>query len=130
MTDNSINIGKNAIGVVTTNASNANISSTVASASIASPLSAELSGKSIDELLLELHKAIQNDTNLSVEDKDDLLKQAEVLAKVRQLPDPEEKKGAVRTARKIFDATLKALPATAAIVESCGKILPLLIKLL
>jgi hypothetical protein len=129
VTNNSTKIGGNSIGVVATNASNATITSTVASASINAP-SSDVSCKSIDELLLALRNAIQRDTVLPAEDKDDLLKQLAALEKARQLPDSEEKKGIVRTARKIFDSTLKALPATAAIAESCGKLLPLVLKMI
>ncbi len=94
------------------------------------PSSPEPTQPGIKELLIQLQQAVDEDTDLAPEDKADLLEQVKVLAEAEQTPEQEKKKGLVRTARKIFDATLKSLPSTANIIESCSKLLPLILKAL
>ncbi|MBD2445701.1 pentapeptide repeat-containing protein [Nostoc sp. FACHB-152] len=94
------------------------------------PSSPDPTQPGIKELLLQLQKAIDEDTDLPSEDKADLLEQVKALAEAEQTPEPEKKKGLARNAKKIFDATLKSLPDTANIIEACSKLLPLILKTL
>lgn len=123
MKDNSISIGGNATGVVTVGSSNCSISSTVS-------ISSDPATKELEELLNQLRKHINADSMLPADDKQDLLEQTEALENAKQLSDIAKKTSVARNARKIFDATLKALPVTAVLVESCDKILPVVLKLL
>lgn len=84
----------------------------------------------IKELLIQLQKAVEEEVELSIEDKADLLEQVKSLAEAKQAPEPEKREGLARKARKMFEATLKGLPDTARIVESCSKLLPLILKAL
>lgn len=84
----------------------------------------------IRELLSQLQKLVEEDTELALEDKADLLEQVKALAETEQVPEQDKKEGIVRKARKIFEATLKGLPDTARIVEACSKLLPMVIKAL
>ncbi|MBD2006301.1 MULTISPECIES: pentapeptide repeat-containing protein [Cyanophyceae] len=84
----------------------------------------------LKELLTQLQQAIENDTNLPDTDKADLLEQVQVLAEAQQTKETTKKEGLIRKANKIFDATLKSLPNTAVIVESCSKLLPMILKAL
>lgn len=84
----------------------------------------------LKELLIQLKEAIEEEVELSAEDKVDLLEQVESLAEAEQSPEPEKREGLARKARKMFEVTLKALPDTATLVESCSKLLPLILKAL
>jgi hypothetical protein len=123
MNNNSITIGGNVTGVVAADNSNCTISNTVS-------ISSGPVAKQLEDLLNQLRKHIQADVMLSATDKQDLLRQTDALAKAKQLSDSAEKESVARKARKMFEATLKALPATAVLVESCNKILPVVLKLL
>jgi len=81
-------------------------------------------------LLTQLQQVIEADVDLSIEDKADLLEQVESLVKAEQAEQPAKKEGLIRKANKIFEATLKGLPATAQIVEACSKLLPMILKAL
>jgi uncharacterized protein YjbI with pentapeptide repeats len=94
------------------------------------PSSLDPAQPGIKELLIQLQQAVDEDTDLAPEDKADLLEQVKALAEAGQTPEQEKKKGLVRNARKIFDATLKSLPNTANIIEACSKLLPLILKAL
>ncbi len=85
---------------------------------------------SLWELLPQLQQAIEEEKELSIEDKADLLEQVKVLAEAKKMTEPEKREGLIRKARKIFDATIKSLPDTAKIVEACSKLLPLILKAL
>jgi|GEM_PF-1108331 len=84
----------------------------------------------IKELLTQLQKAIEEETELSTEDKADLLEQVKSLAEAKQTPELDKREGLIRKVKKMFEATLKGLPDTAKIVEVCGKLLPLILKAL
>jgi uncharacterized protein YjbI with pentapeptide repeats/ElaB/YqjD/DUF883 family membrane-anchored ribosome-binding protein len=81
-------------------------------------------------LLSELQEVIQSDASLSDPDKSDLLEQVQALAEAKQTEEPTKREGITRKAMKMFDATLKSLPATASIAEACGKLLPLILRAL
>jgi uncharacterized protein YjbI with pentapeptide repeats len=83
---------------------------------------------SIIKCLAELKKAIEEDTKLLPGDKEDLLEQVKALEEAKQTSDPDKKESLVRRAKKIFEATLIVLPATATLVEVCNKLLPIITK--
>jgi uncharacterized protein YjbI with pentapeptide repeats len=94
------------------------------------PSSPDPTQPGIKELLSQLQQAVDQDGDLAPEDKADLLEHVKGLAEAGQTPDQEKKKGLVRKARINFDGILKSLPSTANIIESCTKLLPLIIKAL
>ncbi|MBW4429963.1 MAG: pentapeptide repeat-containing protein [Nostoc desertorum CM1-VF14] len=94
------------------------------------PSSPDPTQPGIKELLIQLQQAIDEDTDLAPEDKADLLEQVKALAEAEQTSEQDKKKGLVRNAKKIFDATLKSLPNTANIIEASSKLLPLILKAL
>ena len=106
------------------------ISGEVSNAVNSLPDSTNPSQLGIKELLTQLQKAIEEETQLPPEDKADLLEQVKALTEVPKTPDQEKKEGIVRKAKKIFNATLKGLPDTAKIAEACSKLLPLILKTL
>jgi hypothetical protein len=83
----------------------------------------------ITELLTQLRKAVEDSQELSEGKKLVLLEQIQDLSKVDQVSEP-EKKSILQEAQGMFDAVLKSLPDTAKIVESVGKLLPTILKLL
>lgn len=85
---------------------------------------------SLRELLPQLQQAIEEDKELSIEDKADLLEQVKVLTEAKHIAEPEKREGLIRKARKVFAATINSLPDTAKIVEACSKLLPLILKAL
>ncbi|NJO50386.1 MAG: hypothetical protein HC840_14185 [Leptolyngbyaceae cyanobacterium RM2_2_4] len=52
------------------------------------------------------------------------------LAVAQQTEETAQKQGLVRRAKKMFEATLKSLPETAQIVESCSTLLPMILRIL
>lgn len=131
MENNSINVGGNVVGTAATGNIGSEISAKVDSAIISQLHSSHAPEEpGIKELLLQLEKAIEEETGLSPEDKADLFEQVQAFAEAKRTPEQGKKEGLVRKAKKIFDATLKNLPDTAKIVEACGKLLPSIFKLL
>ena len=94
------------------------------------PSSPEPDQPGIKELLAQLQKVIEEETELSDDDKVDLLEQVKTLAEVKRTPEVKKKEGLVRKARKMFEATLRGLPDTAKIVEAWSKLLPVILKAL
>jgi len=84
----------------------------------------------LKHLLTQLQEAITADVDLPDPDKADLLEQVQKLAEVKAIPEPSRKETMVRQAKKIFEATLKNLPETAKIADSCSKLLPMILKAL
>jgi hypothetical protein len=123
MKDNSISIGGNVTGVVAAGNSNCTISSTVS-------ISSDPATKELEDLLNQLRKHIQAEATLSADSKQDLLRQTDALEKAKPLSDTAEKASVARTSKMIFQTILNTLPATAVLVESCNKILPVVLKLL
>jgi uncharacterized protein YjbI with pentapeptide repeats len=85
---------------------------------------------SLKELLNQFRNAVDEDTDLSPEDKADLLEQIKALLEAKQSSNQSQKQGLVRKAKKIIEATLRGLPDTAKIVEACSKLLPMIVKAL
>jgi hypothetical protein len=84
----------------------------------------------IKELLIQLKNAIENAAELSTGEKTLLLEQVKALAEATQASEPEKKKNIVQKVHDIFATILKSLPDTAKIVESAGKLLPMIMKAL
>ena len=82
----------------------------------------------IKELLTELQAAIETDTNLSDEDKKEALEQVQSIAEAGKQPEDGAMQKTVKTAIKILKGTISGLPTAVQLVESCGKILPLITK--
>jgi hypothetical protein len=92
------------------------------------PESSDPSQPGIRELLNQLQKAVEEEDNLSPEDKADLLEQVKFLAEAKQESKQDKKESLARKARKIFDSTLKALPDTAKLIDASSKLIPLILK--
>ncbi|PIE31239.1 hypothetical protein CSA56_18945 [candidate division KSB3 bacterium] len=131
MENNSIVVEGNTVGTIAAGNTNSTISTQIDSAVISAlPHSSAPQNPGIKELLSELQKAIQGDSNLPDADKKYLLGQVNALAEAKQEPELKKKEDVARKAKKIFAATLESLPATAKIVESCNKLLPMIMKLI
>ncbi|MEH2309114.1 pentapeptide repeat-containing protein [Nostoc sp.] len=84
----------------------------------------------LKELLTQLQNAIEQEKELSPQDKADLLEQVAALADAMETPEQTKKEGLVRKAQKMFKATLIGLPDTAKIVDACSQLLPAILKVL
>jgi hypothetical protein len=84
----------------------------------------------LKELLFQLQKAIENSLELSMGEKALLLEQVKTLAEAKLTNEPEKKENLAKKARGMFEAVLKGLPDTAKIVESIGKLLPMILQAL
>jgi hypothetical protein len=85
-------------------------------------------GERLGEVLSQLQQAVEEDTNLSPEDKVDLLEQVRTLAETKRITDTERKEALLRKASKMFEATLKSLPDNAKLVETYRKLFPLILS--
>jgi uncharacterized protein YjbI with pentapeptide repeats len=83
---------------------------------------------SLQRLLEQLKISIQQEDNLSPEDKSDLLEQLKNLVEAKKTSDEVKKRSLVRKAKKIFDATVKTLPDTAKVADACSRLFPLILK--
>lgn len=79
----------------------------------------------IKELLTELQLAIEADTNLTDEDKEEALKQVKTIAEVGQKPQDQGMQKIVKNALKFLKGTIADLPSTVELVQTCGKVFPL-----
>lgn len=86
-----------------------------------------INGENLRGVLSQLQEAIEEDTDLSPDDKADLLEQLRTLAEAKRIPEVKEKQALVRKASKIFEATLKDLSDNANIVEAYNKFLPMIL---
>jgi len=122
-----INIGGNVTGsTINLGEISGRVSNTVAQL----PSSPDSNQPGVKELLSQLQEIIEQEEELSSEDKADLLEQVKALAEVQQAPEQNQKEGLARKAKKMFEATLKSLPETAKIVDASAKLLPMILKLL
>ena len=78
----------------------------------------------IKEILTQLQKAIEADTDLTAKDKEKALKQVKALAEAAQ--NPQEKEDLADTAITMLKGVLSNLPTAAKLVEECSKLLPLI----
>lgn len=82
------------------------------------------------DLLQQLQTAIHNEPTLPDEDKAEALTEVNVLAEAAKNPQKETQQKKANTALEILKTTIAALPPTAALVEACSKLLPVITKLL
>jgi uncharacterized protein YjbI with pentapeptide repeats len=82
----------------------------------------------IKELLTELQSAIEADPNLSDEDKAEALEQVKAIAEAGQKPEDGAMQKMAKNAMKFLKGTIADLPSTVELVQTCGKLLPLITK--
>jgi hypothetical protein len=82
----------------------------------------------IKTFLTQLQTAIEADIHLSTDDKAEALEQVKVLAEAGKNPQDGMVQKAAKTAAKILQGTVAALPSTTALVEAVTKLLPLITK--
>ena len=93
-----------------------------------SPASEHLSQLGIEELLGELKEAIATSPDLDEKRKAKALEQVEALVLAAQNPTDEEMKESAFDAKTMLDGIISKLPAAAALVTVCEKVLPLIAK--
>jgi uncharacterized protein YjbI with pentapeptide repeats len=89
------------------------------------PDSEESQEPGIKELLKQLQTAIEADINLSEEDKEEALKQLQTIAEAGQKPEDSGMQKIVKNSLKFLKGTIADLPSTVELVQTCGKLLPL-----
>jgi uncharacterized protein YjbI with pentapeptide repeats len=89
------------------------------------PDSEESQEPGIKELLKQLQTVIEADTNLSDEDKEEALKQLQTIAEAGQKPEDSGMQKLVKNSLKFLKGTIADLPSTVELVQTCGKLLPL-----
>jgi uncharacterized protein YjbI with pentapeptide repeats len=94
------------------------------------PNSSESDKPGIKELLAQLQAAIEAESDLSEEDKEEALKQVKTLAEAGQKPEDGTLQKAAKTAVKILKGTVSGLPDAAKLAEACTKLLPIISKVL
>ncbi|NEQ19373.1 MAG: hypothetical protein F6K28_06285 [Microcoleus sp. SIO2G3] len=94
------------------------------------PNSPEPDKPGIKELLAQLQAEIESESELSDEDKAEILEQVKVLAESYNNPQEGGMQKAAKTAIKIIKGTIASLPSAAQIVEECTKLLPAIAQLL
>jgi hypothetical protein len=84
----------------------------------------------LKELLTQLQKAIETETELPNEDKAEALEQVKTLAEAGQTPEDSNLQKAAKTAMKILKGTTSGLSETTKLVLECSKLLPAISALL
>ena len=84
----------------------------------------------LKELLTQLQKAIETETELPNEDKAEALEQVKTLAEAGQTPQDSNLQKAAKTAMKILKGTTSGLSETTKLVLECSKLLPAISALL
>ncbi|MGD1712419.1 hypothetical protein [Dapis sp. BLCC M172] len=123
MKENSISIGSNENSPLTVgNEVEGDISINVTSSINKLPDSSEPNKPGIKESLTLLQKAIEADSNLTQEDKEEALKQLQSLAEAGKNPQGNQQiaKGVIR----FFKGLFTELPKTAKLIEQWEKLLP------
>ena len=92
------------------------------------PDSSESDELDMKEVLTELQSAIEADTNLSDEDKAEALEQVKAIAEAGQKPEDGAMQKMANKAMKFLKGTIADLPSTVELVQTCGKLLPLITK--
>jgi hypothetical protein len=94
------------------------------------PASPQSDKPGIKELLTQLQTAIEAETDLSKEDRDEALEQVKTLAEVGTNPQESTMKKAGKKAMTMLKGILAGLPSAATLVEACSKLLPAIASLL
>ena len=84
----------------------------------------------LKELLTQLQKAIETESELPNEDKAEALEQVKTLAEAGQPPQDSNLQKAAKTAMKILKGTTSGLSETTKLVLECSKLLPAISALL
>lgn len=84
----------------------------------------------LKELLTQLQKAIETESELPNEDKAEALEQVKTLAEAVQTPEDSNLQKATKTAMKILKGTTSGLSETTKLVLECSKLLPAISALL
>jgi hypothetical protein len=122
-----INVGRDATG---STVNIGDISGIVTNAIGQLPASPQSDQPGIKELLTQLQTAIESETNLSKEDRDEALEQLKTLAEVGTNPQESTMKKAGKKAMTMLKGILAGLPSAATLVEACSKLLPAIASLL
>jgi hypothetical protein len=80
------------------------------------------------DLLKELQAAIETDSSLKPEEKDEALEQLGKIAEAGKSPKEGEMQKLAKTASRTLKGMLIELPNATNFVEACGKLLPLITK--
>ena len=81
------------------------------------------------DLLKQLQTAIETDESLKPDDKEDALEQVQALAEAGKSPKEEATKKKAKNAIRMLKGIIDELPTATQFVESCSKLLPLIVKL-
>jgi len=92
------------------------------------PDSPEPDKPGIKELLTELQAAIEADPNLDEEDKAEALEQVQAIAQAGQKPEDGAMQKMAKNSMKFLKGTIADLPSTVELVQTCGKLFPLISK--
>lgn len=92
------------------------------------PSSSEADKPGIKELLIQLQEAIEADSNLSEDDKNDALEQVQELAEAAQNPNDSEMKNKAKKADRMLERIMKGVPKATELLEFCNNLLPLITK--
>jgi hypothetical protein len=124
----SINIqaGRDISGLVNLGTISGNVTNAINQLS----LSSEPDKLGLKELLTQLQASIEDETNLSPEDKAEALEQVKTLAEVGQKPEDNVLQKAGKTAIKILKGTVAGLSETTKLFQDCVKLLPAISTLL
>ncbi|HEY9614651.1 pentapeptide repeat-containing protein [Allocoleopsis sp.] len=114
--------------MTTTGSAIGEISGTVSIAINELPESPEPEKPGLKELLTQLQEAIEAEPNLDEEDKAEALEQVKAIAEAGQKPEDGAMQKMAKNAMKFLKGTIADLPSTVELVQTCGKILPLITK--
>jgi HEPN domain-containing protein len=81
------------------------------------------------DLLKKLQTAIETDKSLLPDDKEDALEQVQALAEAGKNPKEKATKKKAKNAIRTLKGIIDELPTATEFVESCSKLLPLIVKL-
>ena len=126
MSENNIFIGQDNIGIINLGEISGDVSNTINQLSQAS----ESDQSELRELLLQLQKAIETETELPNEDKANALEEVKTLAKAAQKPEDNKMKRAAKKALTFLKGTTVGMSETTKLVQECGKLLPAIATLL
>ncbi len=124
MEDKSIKIGGNVSGNLVTGNVKGNISSIINEL----PTSPESDKPGIKELLTQLTSAIENDNNLTQEDKNEALEQVKTLAEAGKNSNDEGMKKLAKRSTTMLKGIVTGIPAASNLVDACNNLLPLIVK--
>jgi len=127
--DKSIKVTGNFIGTGITGNVKGHVTTHIDSAVINElPDSPDPNRPGIKELLIQLQEAIQAETSLPAEDKEEALKQLQILAEAGKNPKEGTMQKMAKRATTMLKGIISGLPTAAKLAEECNKLLPLITK--